>query len=96
MAKSPHRHINRIKQFRMEKGMTQRQLAHIMGYQSVSSLSHLENGHKLPSIKTAMKLEVAFQRLIPDIFPKLYEAVREPVARRRIALFQRRETRVQS
>ncbi len=91
MAKSTHRHLNHIKRFRMEKSLTQRELAHIIGYQSVSSLSHLENGHKLPSIKTAMKLEVAFQRLIPDIFPKLYEAVREPVARRRVALFKKRE-----
>ena len=89
-AKSRH-HPNHIRRLRMEAGLTQRELAHIIGYQSVSSLSHLENGHKLPAIKTAMKLEVAFQRLIPDIFSKLYEAVREPVARRRIALFQRRE-----
>ncbi len=82
---------NRIKQLRMEKGLTQRELAHLMGYQSVSSLSHLEAGHKMPSLTTALKLEVALQRFIGDIFPRLYESIRGPVARRRVALFEKRE-----
>lgn len=82
---------NRIKQLRMEKGLTQRELAHLMGYQSVSSLSHLEAGHKMPSLATALKLEVALQRFIGDIFPRLYESIRGPVARRRVALFEKRE-----
>lgn len=72
----------------MESGLTQRQLAHVLGYQSVSSLSHLESGRKLPSLTTAMKLEVALQRLIPDIFPGLYNQVRDPVARRRQQLYE--------
>lgn len=87
---STHHHPNRIRQLRMEKGLTQRQLAHLMGYQSVSSLSHLEAGHKLPSLTTALKLEVALQRFIGDLFPRLFESVRGPVARRRTALFEER------
>lgn len=71
----------------MEKGLTQRELAYIMGYHSVSSLSHLEAGHKLPALQTALRLEVALQRFMGDIFPKLYESLRGPVARRRTALF---------
>ena len=74
----------------MEKGLTQRELARILGYQSVSSLSHLEAGHKLPSLQTAMKLEAALQRFIGDIFPRLYGELRGPVARRRVALFEKR------
>ena len=90
MSKSSHRHVNNIKRFRMEKGLTQRELARIMGYQSVSSLSHLENGRKLPALKTALKLEIALQRFIGDIFPRLYDEVRGLVARRRVALFEKR------
>jgi len=88
---SPIRHHNRIRQFRMEKGLTQRELAHILGYKSVSSLSHLERGCKLPSLKTAMKLEIALQRFIGDIFPRLYNKLRTPVARRRQVLYERRK-----
>lgn len=86
----PRHYHNRIRQLRMEKGLTQREFAHILGYQSVSSLSHLEAGHKLPALQTAMKLEVALQRFMGDIFPRLYESLRGPVARRRAALFEKR------
>ena len=81
---------NHIRRFRMEKGLSQRELAHILGYKSVSSLSHLEGGYKLPALKTAMKLEAGLQRFIGDIFPRLYQALRGPVARRRVALFEKR------
>lgn len=77
----------------MEKGLTQRELACILGYQSVSSLSHLEAGHKLPALQTALRLEIALQRFMGDIYPKLYDALRTPVARRRTALFEARSKR---
>lgn len=79
---------NRIKQLRMEKELTQRKLAYIMGYQSVSSLSHLERGRKLPALRTVFKLEAAFQRPVRDIYPRLFDAVYDPVARRRVKHFK--------
>jgi len=87
---SIRRHPNRIRQFRMEKGLTQRELARILGYKSVSSFSHLERGRKRPSLPTAMRLEIALQKFIGDIFPRLYKSLRAPVARRRERLFKER------
>ena len=87
---SPRRYLNRIRQLRMEKDLTQRELARIMGYESVSSLSHMEAGRKLPSIKTVMKLEAALQRPIRDIYPRLFDEIYEPVGRRRVELFEKR------
>lgn len=84
---------NHIRRFRMEKGLSQRELSYILGYKSVSSLSHLEGGFKLPSLRTAMKLEAGLQRFIGDIFPRLYNSLRGPVARRRVALFEKRRTK---
>ncbi len=83
MKKNKKRHPNRIKQFRMEKGMTQRELARILGYKSVSSLSHMERGYKLPSLKTAMMLEQGLQRFIGDIYPGLYGPIQRSVGKRR-------------
>ena len=88
--KSPTRYLNRIRQLRQEKGLKQRELARIMGYGSVSSLSHMEAGRKLPSIKTVMKLEAALQRPIRDIYPRLFDEVYEPVGRRRVELYKKR------
>ena len=81
---------NHIRRYRMEKGWTQRQLAYILGYHSVSSLAHLEGGHKLPSLRTAIKLEAALQRFIGQLYPRLYERLRAPVARRRLSLLEER------
>lgn len=74
----------------MEKGLSQRELARIMGYESVSSLSHMECGRKLPSIRTVFKLEAALQRPIRDIYPRLFNAVYDPVGKRRVAFAERR------
>lgn len=84
---------NRIRQLRMEKGLTQRELAFIVGYESLSTFAQLEAGRKLPSLPTALKLEVALQRLVPDIFPELYDQVRDGVAQRRMEVFARKEAR---
>lgn len=84
---------NRIRQLRMEKDLTQRELASIVGYESLSAFSQIEAGRKLPSLPTALKLEVALQRLVPDIFPQLYEQVRDRVAQRRKEVFERKEAR---
>ena len=75
----------------MEMGLTQKDLAHILGYKSVSTLSHLETGRKLPSIRTAMKLEAGLSRLIGSIYPRLFDSMRDPVARRRERFFRNRE-----
>jgi transcriptional regulator with XRE-family HTH domain len=85
-------HPNRIRQFRLEKGLTQQELAFILGYENASSLSNIETGRQLPSLTTALKLSVALQRLVADIFPNLYEEIREPVVCRRVDLFTRRES----
>ena len=88
---SSTRYPNKIRQLRMEKGLTQQELAFVLDYESVSSLSRLEAGRKLPTLETALKLEVAFQRLVPDIFPELYDKVRNLVGKRRVEMFQRKE-----
>ena len=85
---TPTRYPNCIRQLRMEKGLTQRQLARIMGYESVSSLSHLEGGHKRPSMETIFKLEAALQRPIRDIYSRLFDEIYDPVARRRVKHFE--------
>ena len=73
----------------MEKGLTQQDLAFIMGY-SLASLSHLETGRKRPAFETIGKLEAALQRPIRDIYGECYDASYDPVAKRRAAFFMKR------
>lgn len=39
---------DRVKRLRIEKGMTQEQLADKLGYKSKSSVTHIENGRDIP------------------------------------------------
>lgn len=39
---------DRIRQARLERGMTQQELADALGYKSKSSIAHLENGRDIP------------------------------------------------
>ena len=87
---SKRRFPNRIRQLRMERGWTQGELARMMGYESVSSLASLEAGKKLPSMRTLIKLEAAFQRPFRDLYPRYFDAVYDPVAERRSAFFRER------
>ena len=88
MAHHQPRYFNRIRQLRMEKNLKQCELSHILGFKCASQLSDLENGLKLPPLDIAMKLEVALQRLIDDIYPQLYNQARSAVARRREQFFR--------
>jgi len=72
----------------MERGLTQQGLARLMGYESMSSLAHLEAGKKLPSMKTLIKLEAVFQRPFRDLYPQYFDAVYDPVAKRRSEFFR--------
>jgi transcriptional regulator with XRE-family HTH domain len=87
---SNKRFPNRIRQLRMEKELTQGQLARLMGYESVSSLASLEAGKKLPSMKTLIKLEAVFQRPFRDLYPRYFDAIYDPAAKRRTEFFRNR------
>ena len=91
MAKYPSRYFNRIRQLRMEKNLSQEELAYILAFKSPSLLSDLENGHKLPPLETALKLGIALQRLVEDIYPQLYDNVRTSIGQRRERFFRRHE-----
>ena len=39
---------DRVKQLRMQKGLTQEELAQKLGYKSKSSVAHIENGRDIP------------------------------------------------
>lgn len=63
---------NRLWKFRKRMGFTQRQVASILGYASPTPLSHYERGRKLPSLRTALKLEIVYRVPVAFLFPDLY------------------------
>jgi len=60
--------MNNIKRFRIEKGYTQKELAHKVNI-SVGYLSHLEHDNKQnPSFQVILKLSNALEKTIEEVF----------------------------
>ena len=63
-----HKNIgNKIKELRAELGMTQAQLAELVGVARVSIVS-IENGRFIPTIETALRISRALNVPIENIF----------------------------
>jgi len=58
---------NRVRELRTERGMTQEDLADLVGVARQSIIS-IEKGRFLPSIETALKLAAALATPVEDLF----------------------------
>jgi transcriptional regulator with XRE-family HTH domain len=58
---------------------TQRQVAALLGYHDASDISHYEHGHKLPSLITALKLEIVYRVPVAFLYHDLYLRLRHDI-----------------
>ncbi len=64
------RHLlgKRIKEIRKKKGLSQEQLAEMIGLESSNSISNVENGYNYPSIQNLEKMLKVLNCSFPAIF----------------------------
>jgi len=72
---------------------TQSQVAEILGYHSPTDISHYEHGRKVPSLVTALKLELVYRVPVAFLFPELYHELKEQLRAREERLLLRRHGR---
>jgi transcriptional regulator with XRE-family HTH domain len=53
-------------------GFSQRQVAALIGYASAEHVGHWERGRKLPSLNTALKLELVYRTPVAYLFLDRY------------------------
>ncbi len=65
----------------------------LLGKKSLSSISEYEQGHKLPPLPVALKLQLIYQTPLAELFPSLQSRLAQEVAiaRRRIPMIDRRD-----
>src|SRR5438034_10229342 len=85
--KRPH-----IRLLRRRAGLTQRDLAILLGYRSHSQISRFENGIRLPAARELLQLQVIFGVVPSAVFPHLRDRAAEAVVAR-IRKLQRAEQR---
>ena len=78
---------NGLWMYRKKRGLSQKQIAYLMGHKSTAHISHYERGEKLPSLTNALKLEVILGGVfVSFLFPELFSRIRHEVHARREAL----------
>ena len=62
-------------------GLTQRELASLLGFESAAHVSRLENGKRAPTVESALACQVIFGIPPSAMFPHAYDVVEERVVR---------------
>lgn len=70
---------SRLRTLRKKSGLTQAELAEILGFDAETPISEHERSRVVPNLLTAMAYEVIFRVPIADQFPGLFKAVEESV-----------------
>jgi transcriptional regulator with XRE-family HTH domain len=60
---------------RKRKGLEQKHLAHLLNQRNVNQISRYENGSRVPSLQTALALEIILGAQVRVLFADLYDQV---------------------
>ncbi|MDE1965992.1 MAG: helix-turn-helix domain-containing protein [Patescibacteria group bacterium] len=89
----PHRLPNYLRAYRKRCGLSQEELALLLGLAEQGTVSHIELYEKVPSSTVFVASEIIFDVPPCDLFPKLYVVTEEAVLQRAKALMARVEAR---
>jgi transcriptional regulator with XRE-family HTH domain len=70
---------NRLASFRRRRGYSQKRVAHLLGHKSHGALSSYERSRVLPTLTTALKLEIVLRTPVAFLFPEIYETLRNEI-----------------
>lgn len=82
----------RLRKCRLDAGLSQVQVAHILKLKTPTSLSRWEKGERLPSLDRCLDLAAVYHRLVEDLLFPMYASARSRIHRRK--LFLSRNARV--
>lgn len=73
---------NRLWRSRKAAGLTQKQVAFLLGHKSTSQISRWERGRRVPRTIDLLKLSAIYHRLVNDLVWDLFDSLRHKVAKR--------------
>jgi DNA-binding XRE family transcriptional regulator len=66
---------NYLRSHRRKSGLSQRELAHIVGYVTQAPVSEHERSVTIPALLIALSYEIVFRVPLSELFPALYRTV---------------------
>ena len=70
---------NQISRYRKRLGLTQEQVAKLMGSKSSGYISRFENGKKLPTLTNALKLGLVLKCPVEILFKERYKKIKQEI-----------------
>jgi transcriptional regulator with XRE-family HTH domain len=86
---TPHRLENYLETYRKDLGLTQQEVAFLLGSEDGAQVSRYENRRRLPPIETALACEEIFGVPSAELFAGIRQSVGKDVAKRRLELMSR-------
>jgi transcriptional regulator with XRE-family HTH domain len=80
---------NYLRTFRRRAGLTQKELAFLLGCNTAAKVSRYEHFHREPSLCVILACQAIFDAPINDLFDGIYFGVRKEVAHRARALLEK-------
>ncbi len=70
---------NRLAHYRMRRGLTQEQVARLLGWKNVKAISRMEAGTAFPTLHTALKLSNIYRVPVEGLYQELHLQIREEI-----------------
>ena len=80
---------NRLKRYRRSRGLSQKDVAQILGVKNASMISRWEKGLALPSTLNAFKLALIYRSWTDTLYTDLLVSLKGEIQKREDALAQR-------
>lgn len=81
-----YKHKNNLVLYRERVGFSQQHVMLLLGSRDMGMLSRIEQGRRLPTLKTALKLAIIYRVPVDFLYAALYEQFREVIRRREAAM----------
>ena len=86
---TPHRLENYLLSYRKESGLSQQEVAFLLGCEDGTLVSRYEKRRRVPPIKTLLACEEIFGAPVAELFAGMRQSVKKDVARRRLELMSK-------
>jgi DNA-binding XRE family transcriptional regulator len=82
MRKQKRKHRNHLYSLRRHRSYRQKHVAHLLGHKDIQMVCRYETGSSLPTLKTALLMQVIFGTEISHMYPDLYKELQAVAVRR--------------
>ncbi len=78
---------NQLKKYREIHGLTQTQVAYLLGFSNVSRIGQWEQGCAIPGFENLCKLSIVYNAHLPELYSDIFQELRSDIQQRRGELF---------